>query len=66
MAEHHTIAVNLAAGGSALTDPKLALPSTGVVEGTIPPTYVPGRNTVFIALGLSLAEARGRNAWCWG
>jgi 7-cyano-7-deazaguanine synthase len=24
----------------------------------IPPTYVPGRNTVFIALGLSLAEAR--------
>ena len=60
VAEHHTIAVNLAAwGGSALTDPKLALPSAGVAEGTIPPTYVPGRNTVFIALGLSLAEARG-------
>ena len=31
----------------------------GVKEGTIPPTYVPGRNTVFIAIGLSLAEARG-------
>jgi len=60
LAEHHTIAVNLAAwGGSALTDPKLAIPSSGVAEGTIPPTYVPGRNTVFIALGLSLAEARG-------
>jgi 7-cyano-7-deazaguanine synthase len=58
--EHHTIAVNLAAwGGSALTDPSIALPVTGVVEGVIPPTYVPGRNTVFIALGLSLAEARG-------
>jgi 7-cyano-7-deazaguanine synthase len=25
----------------------------------IPSTYVPGRNTVFIALALSLAEARG-------
>ena len=29
------------------------------MAGTIPSTYVPGRNTVFIALGLSLAEARG-------
>lgn len=58
--EHHTIAVNLAAwGGSALTDPGIALPASGVVDGVIPPTYVPGRNTVFIALGLSLAEARG-------
>ncbi len=60
LAEHHTIAVNLAAwGGSALTDPGVALPSEGVQEGVIPSTYVPGRNTVFIALGLSLAEARG-------
>lgn len=60
LAEHHTIAVNLAAwGGSALTDPDVALPSSGVQEGVIPSTYVPGRNTVFIALGLSLAEARG-------
>lgn len=58
--EHHTIAVNLAAwGGSALTDEGIALPAAGVVEGVIPPTYVPCRNTVFIALGLSLAEARG-------
>jgi 7-cyano-7-deazaguanine synthase len=30
-----------------------------VEEGIIPNTYVPGRNTVFIAIGLSLAEARG-------
>jgi len=60
LAEHHTIAVNLAAwGGSSLTDLEQAVPSDGVVEGVIPSTYVPGRNTVFIALGLSLAEARG-------
>ncbi|MBU6354327.1 MAG: 7-cyano-7-deazaguanine synthase QueC [Cyanobacteria bacterium REEB498] len=60
LAEHHTIAVNLAAwGGSALTDPAIAVPSEGVQAGVIPSTYVPGRNTVFIAIGLSLAEARG-------
>jgi len=60
LAEHHTVAVNLAAwGGSSLTDPQLAVPIGGVVEGAIPSTYVPGRNTVFIAIGLSLAEARG-------
>jgi 7-cyano-7-deazaguanine synthase len=58
--EHHTIRVNLAAwGGSALTDPALAIPTGGVEPGVIPSTYVPGRNTVFIAIGLSLAEARG-------
>lgn len=60
LAEHHTIAVNLAAwGGSALTDTAIAVPSAGVEAGVIPSTYVPGRNTVFIALALSLAEARG-------
>lgn len=60
LAEHHTIAVNLAAwGGSALTDPGIAVPTAGLQRGEIPSTYVPGRNTVFIAIGLSLAEARG-------
>ncbi|SBO44198.1 7-cyano-7-deazaguanine synthase QueC [Cyanobium sp. NIES-981] len=60
LAEHHTVAVNLAAwGGSALTDPALPVPQEGTAAGVIPSTYVPGRNTVFIALGLSLAEARG-------
>jgi 7-cyano-7-deazaguanine synthase len=58
--EHHTIRVNLAAwGGSSLTDGAQAIPTGGVEAGVIPSTYVPGRNTVFIALGLSLAEARG-------
>ncbi len=60
LAEHHVIAVDLAAwGGSALTDPAIPVPADGVQTGVIPSTYVPGRNTVFIALGLSLAEARG-------
>jgi 7-cyano-7-deazaguanine synthase len=60
LAEHLTINVNLAAwGGSALTDAAIPVPCEGVQDGTIPSTYVPGRNTVFIALGLSLVEARG-------
>ena len=60
LAEHHCISVNLASwGGSALTDASISIPTHGVEEGRIPPTYVPGRNTVFISIGLSLAEARG-------
>jgi len=60
LAEHHTINVNLAAwGGSSLTDLDQPVPDQGVQAGIIPSTYVPGRNTVFIALGLSLAEAKG-------
>ena len=59
LAEHHTISVNLASwGGSSLTDQQQTLPTDGVQEGVIPTTYVPGRNTVFISIGLSLAEAR--------
>ena len=60
--EHQIINVNLGAwGGSSLTDLREALPINGVEEDKIPNTYVPGRNTVFIAIGLSLAEARGAN-----
>jgi 7-cyano-7-deazaguanine synthase len=60
LSEHLQVAVNLATwGGSALTDQAQPLPSEGVQAGVIPSTYVPGRNTVFIALALSLAEARG-------
>ena len=60
LSEHHIVDVNLSMwGGSSLTDPKQVIPNQGVEEGTIPNTYVPGRNTVFISIGLSLAEARG-------
>ncbi len=60
--EHHIINVNLSAwGGSSLTDLKQSVHSKGVIEGIIPNTYVPGRNTVFIAIGLSLAEAKQAN-----
>lgn len=41
-------------GGSALTDPAIAVPEQ--VSTGIPVTYVPARNTVFLALALGLAE----------
>ena len=44
-------------GGSALTSDQ-AVPRDGVQPG-IPVTYVPARNTVFLALALALAEATG-------
>ncbi|MGK7945290.1 MAG: 7-cyano-7-deazaguanine synthase QueC [Microcystaceae cyanobacterium] len=61
--EHYTIEVNLAQwGGSSLTDETQTLPQEGVNPDIIPSTYVPGRNTVFISLALSLAEAKGAEA----
>jgi len=53
--EHKTISLDLGGiGGSALTDAAIAVPEEGG-EG-IPVTYVPARNTVFLALALGWAE----------
>jgi 7-cyano-7-deazaguanine synthase len=61
--EHFIVEVNLAQwGGSSLTDRARELPQDGVQSGIIPSTYVPGRNTVFLAIALSLAEAKGAEA----
>lgn len=61
--QHCLIDVNLAQwGGSALTDDAIDIPTEGIQAGVIPSTYVPGRNTVFIAIALSLAEAKSATA----
>lgn len=53
--EHKVVGLNLnGIGGSALTDSSLAVPE-GPTEG-IPITYVPARNTTFLALALGWAE----------
>jgi len=53
--EHRQMNVDLAAiGGSALTDPSLAIPDRPTTG--IPVTYVPARNTLFLALALGWAE----------
>ena len=46
-------------GGSALTDNTIAVPTQGAQESEIPVTYVPARNTVFLALSLAYAEVLG-------
>jgi 7-cyano-7-deazaguanine synthase len=43
--------------GSALTDSAIAVPESGPGEG-IPVTYVPARNTVFLAHALAVAEVQ--------
>ena len=55
VAEHRIIPIALDAfGGSALTDPAIDVPEQGG-QG-IPVTYVPARNTIFLALALGWAE----------
>ncbi len=54
--EHRIASVSLGQfGGSALTDPSIGVPVTGVSEG-IPVTYVPARNTIMLSLALAWAE----------
>jgi 7-cyano-7-deazaguanine synthase len=59
--EHRVARVQLDVfGGSALTDAAIAVPSAPT-EG-IPVTYVPARNTVFLALALAHAEVTRSDA----
>ncbi|MBK7875185.1 MAG: 7-cyano-7-deazaguanine synthase QueC [Planctomycetes bacterium] len=65
--EHRTVRVDLSTlGGSALTD-AIAVPkerSHADIGRGVPPTYVPARNTVFLAVALGWAEVLGaRELW---
>ena len=56
--EHRIIRIGLdQLGGSALTDMRIAVPEQPAAG--IPVTYVPARNTVFLALALGWAEVLG-------
>jgi 7-cyano-7-deazaguanine synthase len=58
VAEHKVISIDLGSiGGSALTD--CAIPVPHEPSEGIPVTYVPARNTVFLALALGWAEVLG-------
>ncbi len=60
--EHLVVALDTSAwGGSALTDPSIDVPTAGA-EGGIPVTYVPARNSIFLAVALGVAEARRLDA----
>ncbi len=56
--EHKTIALDLSGiGGSALTDMHIAVPDHPSAD--IPVTYVPARNSIFLAVALGWAEVLG-------
>ena len=60
-AEHRVVRVDLGAfGGSALTDPAIAVPMAPTPG--IPVTYVPARNTILLSLGLAHAEVIAADA----
>ena len=57
--EHKVLRLDLRdIGGSALTDDAISVPKGGLQDG-IPATYVPARNTLFLALALGYAEVIG-------
>ena len=57
--QHKFVKLGLdAIGGSALTDASIEVPDQ-FIEGVIPVTYVPARNTVFLAFALGWAEVIG-------
>ncbi len=60
--EHKEVTIDLRQfGGSALTD-DIDVPqgrTEGEMSGEIPVTYVPARNTIFLAFALALAEVAG-------
>ena len=48
-----------AIGGSALTDPQIAVPESTVIGHAVPVTYVPFRNAHLLAVAVSWAEVLG-------
>ncbi|MGA7614544.1 MAG: 7-cyano-7-deazaguanine synthase QueC [Thermoanaerobaculia bacterium] len=57
--EHRIVVVDFRPfGGSALTD-SIDVPRDALGDAGIPVTYVPARNTVFLAMALAFAEPRG-------
>ena len=58
--EHRVVRLDVAGGGvSALVSRKIRVPKRPRRRGAIPVTYVPARNTIFLAHALSWAEAIG-------
>ena len=46
-------------GGSALTDEKIEVPEGDVNRHSVPPTYVPARNLIFLSYAMGYAEVLG-------
>ena len=62
--EHRIVKISTF-GGSALNDPNIEVPKARSMDEmveSIPVTYVPGRNTIFLSFALSYAEVLDANA----
>ncbi len=62
---YQVLKISLPWKGSSLLDASRPIPHTshpGQIGGTIPSTYVPARNTIFLSFALSFAEATGAQA----
>lgn len=61
VSSHRVIAIPAfgALGGSALTDRSIRVPKNALGQARIPITYVPARNTLFLAFALGVAESAG-------
>ena len=58
--KHRVVRIDLGVfGGSALTDRSIAVPKGRRIGGAIPVTYVPARNTIFLAFAAAWAETLG-------
>jgi 7-cyano-7-deazaguanine synthase len=67
VAEHRVVRLDLRAiGGSALTDDAWSVPKDALGARGIPITYVPARNTIFLALALGYAETVGASDLFFG
>jgi len=66
VADHRIASIDLTAiGGSALTDRRIAVPRQRSLEEigeSVPITYVPARNSIFLSYALGLAEGSGAKA----
>lgn len=73
VAEHQTLDMaffaELTRGSSALTDPAIAVPELSKLPSdqlSQPPTYVPNRNMILLALAAAWAESRGAGSVYYG
>ncbi|MGZ5428697.1 MAG: 7-cyano-7-deazaguanine synthase, partial [Thermoanaerobaculia bacterium] len=68
VASHRVIAIPSlgALGGSALTDRSIRVPKRALGKARIPVTYVPARNTLFLAFALGVAESSGATEIVFG
>lgn len=63
--KQHEVSVSFPWNGSSLLDSSVSIPkhrAISEIPNKIPSTYVPARNTVFLSLATSCAEAEGANA----